>query len=275
MPSLVQPYLAVFRMRFLLMLQYRVAAVAGFATQVWWGFIKVMVFVAFFHSSTSHQPLNLAQAITYTWLGQAFLALLPWNGDPDVAEMVRTGNVSYDRLRPLDTYFYWYVRAVALLAARTLPRAMLMFAFAIVVLPLLGLGAWRLRLPHDIEAAIFFIAAMLGVVLLASAFVMLLNIMIVHTVSDRGANAVAPPLVNIFSGAIVPLPFFPGWAQPLLFLQPCAGLIDIPYRIYFGNLTGIAAAAGLLQQIVWTSLLMLAGHRLLNRVMNRLQVQGG
>jgi len=275
MPSFVQPYLAVFRMRFLLMLQYRAAAVAGFVTQCWWGFIKVMVLVAFFHSTSSHQPLDLGQAITYTWLGQAFLALLPWNGDPDVAEMVRTGNVSYDRLRPLDTYFYWYVRAVALLAARTVPRAMLMFVFAILILPLIGLGAWRLRLPHGIEAAVLFAAAMLCVVLLASSFIMLINIVIVHTVSDRGANALAAPLVNILSGAIVPLPFFPGWVQPLLFLQPFAGLVDIPYRIYFGNLTGIAAAAGLLQQVVWTLLLVIAGHWLLSRSMSRLQVQGG
>ncbi|MGC2275369.1 MAG: hypothetical protein WA571_05095, partial [Candidatus Binatus sp.] len=79
----VRPYLTVFRMRFVLMLQYRAAAVAGFGTQCWWGFIKVMVFAAFFRSSSAHQPMNFAQAVTYVWLGQAFLALLPWLADPD------------------------------------------------------------------------------------------------------------------------------------------------------------------------------------------------
>jgi ABC-2 type transport system permease protein len=92
-------------MRFLLMLQYRTAAVAGFATQCWWGLLKVMVFAAFFRSTSAHQPINFTQAVTYTWLGQAFLVLLPWNSDPEVVAMVRTGDVSYDRLRPLDTYF--------------------------------------------------------------------------------------------------------------------------------------------------------------------------
>ncbi len=43
---------------------------------------------------------------------------------------------------------------------------------------------------------------------------------------------------------LVPLVLMPGWAQGFLFWQPFAGLVDIPYRIYFGNLTGTGAAAG-------------------------------
>ena len=70
------------------MLQYRAAALAGFGTQCWWGFIKVMVFAAFFRSSIARQPMNLAQSVTYVWLGQAFLALLPWLADPEISQMV-------------------------------------------------------------------------------------------------------------------------------------------------------------------------------------------
>ena len=59
------------------------------------------------------------------------------------------------------------------------------------------------------------------------------------------------------------------------FLQPFAGLVDIPYRIYFGNLSGIAAIAGVAQQLVWTAILLLIGKRMMARVMSRLEVQGG
>ncbi len=37
--------------------------------------------------------------------------------------MVASGNVAYERLRPLDTYFYWYARAMAWMIARALPRS--------------------------------------------------------------------------------------------------------------------------------------------------------
>jgi ABC-2 type transport system permease protein len=275
LPDISLPYLAVFRMRFLLMLQYRTAAVAGFATQCWWGLLKVMVFAAFFRSTIAHQPINFTQAVTYTWLGQAFLVLLPWNSDPEVAAMVRTGDVLYDRIRPLDTYFFWYVRAMGWMLARMVPRAALMFVMAGLILPIVGLGNWRLRFPTGIEAALLFTPAMLSVLLLSSAMVMLINIAVVAAMNERGANTLMVPLVNILSGAIVPLPFFPNWMQWILFIQPFAGLVDIPYRIYFGNLSGIAALAGLVQQLIWTAVLLLIGKRLMARVMSRIQVQGG
>lgn len=271
----VRPYLTVFRMRFVLMLQYRAAALAGFGTQCWWGFIKVMVFAAFFRSSTAHQPMNFAEAVTYVWLGQAFLALLPWLSDPDIAQMVASGNVAYERLRPLDTYFYWYARAMAWMIARALPRALMMFAFACLIVPLLGMSDWRLRLPATPEAAALFIGAMAVTVMLSSAMVMFLNLGCVITLSERGVNSLVVPFVLILSGNLVPLPFFPNWIQPLLFAQPFAGLVDIPYRIYFGGLTGGIALAGIAQMLAWTIVLGFVGHRSLRAAMNRLQVQGG
>ena len=70
------------------------------------GAIKVMVFAAFL-GGTVASPMTLREAVDYIWLGQAFLTLLPWTADPELARMVRTGDVAYERLRPLDTYGFW------------------------------------------------------------------------------------------------------------------------------------------------------------------------
>ena len=55
----LRPYAAAFRARFLLLLQYRVAALAGFATQCWWGAIRIMVFAAFYETASVPAPLSL------------------------------------------------------------------------------------------------------------------------------------------------------------------------------------------------------------------------
>ena len=77
-----RPYLAAFRARFQLMLQYRAAALAGFATQLWWGAIRILVFAAFYGVNAAAAPISFADAVTYVWLGQALLALQPWIADP-------------------------------------------------------------------------------------------------------------------------------------------------------------------------------------------------
>ena len=78
--ELARPYVAAFSARFLLMLQYRAAAFAGFLTQCWWGGIKIMVYAAFYRASaaSTHPAITLAQVATYTWLNQGLLALMPW-----------------------------------------------------------------------------------------------------------------------------------------------------------------------------------------------------
>src|SRR5882672_174601 len=183
-------YLAAFRARFQLMLQYRAAALAGFATQCWWRAIRIMVFAAFYGVHAAAAPISLADAITYVWLGQALLALLPWVADPEVGQAVRTGGVGYDRLRPLDAYGYWYARTLGWMLARALPRAALMLLAAGIVLPL-------------------------------------------------------------------------------------AGLVDIPFRIYFADLRGGAALQGLALQAGWTVVLVSLGRLAMERMMRRLEMQGG
>jgi len=272
-----RPYLATFSARFQLMLQYRAAALAGFATQCWWGGIKIMVYAAFFDAAgaAARSPISLSQAITYTWLAQAFLSLNPWSGDPDVAAKVRTGAVSYDRLRPLDAYSYWYANAAAWMTARAAPRSALMFALTGVIFPLVGLSAWAWSPPAGLQAALLFSVSMVLVVLLSSSIVMLINICVAATLTDRGFNTLMAPIAILLTGNLVPLPFFPDWARTALFIQPFAGVVDIPFRIYFGQLNGTMALAGIGLQVFWTLVLVGLGRLWLGRVMDRLQVQGG
>ena len=273
--SALRPYLAAFRARFQLMLAYRAAALAGFATQCWWGGIKIMVLAAFYATNAAAAPISLADAITYVWLGQALLALLPWVADPEIAQAVRTGGVGYDRLRPLDTYGYWYARTLGWMLARVLPRAVLMLLAAGIVLPLVGLEAWAWRPPSGVAAALLFVPAFVLMVTLAGAVLMLANIVVAASLDVRGVNAVLTPLVTVFSGGLLPLNFYPDVLRPILHLQPLAGLVDIPFRIYFADLAGAAALEGLALQAGWTLVLIAVGRLAMERMMRRLEMQGG
>ena len=86
-------YLAVVSARYRLLLQYRTAAFAGFVTQFFWGAIRIMILGAFFATTMDEQPMSFAQVVSYVWLGQAFLGILPWNVDDELARMIREGGV--------------------------------------------------------------------------------------------------------------------------------------------------------------------------------------
>jgi ABC-2 type transport system permease protein len=272
--SAIRPYHAVFRARFQLLLQYRAAAVAGFGTQCWWGAIKVMIFAAFLAGPVA-SPMTLRQTIDYIWLGQAFLMMLPWSADPELARMVRSGDIAYERLRPVDGYAYWYARAVARRTATPLLRATPMVLLTGVVLPSLGLGRWGLGPPAGVGAVLLFVTSMALVVALSSAFSTLLDVLVVMTLSEKGVNVLVAPLSIVFSGSLIPLPLLPEWLQPFMQYQPFAGLLDFPLRIYSGHLTGWPAVAALGRQAIWALLLIALGRAVMRHAMARLQTQGG
>jgi ABC-2 type transport system permease protein len=272
MSTLALPYLAVLRARFALMLQYRTAAWAGVATQFWFGIIRVLILFAFYEGQ-GRQPMNLAQVVTYIWLGQAFLAMLPWAPDAEIAAGVESGNVGYERLRPVDTYYLWFARALAWRVANTALRVGPIFVVAALVLPLTGMASLSWRAPNNLAAATQFVLSIALTALLSSTITVLLNVVTTAVKTPRAAFFLMG-FTNFFSGLVIPLALFPDWAQAFLLWQPFAGLADIPFRIYSGALTGGMALQGLASQALWVALLMFLGRWWLNRVMTRIDMQG-
>jgi viologen exporter family transport system permease protein len=263
----MRAYRAIMSARFRTLLQYRAAALAGFATQLFWGFIRVMIFEAFYRSTTAPQPMSFAQMVTYIWLGQAMLALLPWGVDNDVRTMIRGGTIAYELLRPVDLYGLWYSRAVAARAAPTLLRAVPMFLVA-------GLF-FGLRPPPTWACAAGWMLCTLGALLLSSAFSTLVTLSLLWTISGEGVARLAPMIVSFFSGMLVPLPLFPGWAQPVLNFLPFRGLVDVPFRVYLGHIPPAQLGGVLAHQLLWTVALVALGRAILFRGTRRLVVQGG
>jgi ABC-2 type transport system permease protein len=108
----MHPYLAIVSARIRMLLQYRAAALGGMSTQLFWGLIRVMVFEAFYRSSTASQPMTYPEVVNYVWLGQALFAMLPWSIDQEIRGKIRDGSVAYELVRPLDLYSFWFSRAL-------------------------------------------------------------------------------------------------------------------------------------------------------------------
>jgi ABC-2 type transport system permease protein len=271
----LRPYAAVVNARFRVLLQYRAAALAGLWTQLFFGLVLIMVYEAFYASSTEAAPMTFGQIVSYVWLGQALLAMLPWNVDAEVRAMVRSGAVAYELCRPLDLYTFWYARALAWRTAPTVLRAVPMCIIASIGLPLVGLDEWQLVPPASLASGAAFAIALAGTLLLGCAISTFINISLLWTISGEGAVVLLTALVAFLSGMIVPLPLFPDWSQPVLRVLPFAGLVDFPFRIFTGHIAPGDAGWVVLHQVAWTLAFVAAGRWLLARGLSRVVVQGG
>lgn len=260
-------YAALFAARFRALLQYRGAAVGGMVTQVFFGLIFVMVYEAFYRSSSAAQPMTLAQVRSYIWLGQAFLGMLPWNVEGEQRQLVRSGAVAYELLRPVRLYSLWFARSMAWRSAPTLLRSV----------PILGLAFafFGLSLPPSAASAGAWLIAMAGALLLSAAITTLLTILLIWTVSGEGLNVILTALVVLCSGMNIPIPLLPDWARAVVEILPFRGLVDTPYRLYVGYAAPGAVGLLLLQQLGWTAAIIALSLLLLRRGLRRLEIMGG
>ena len=249
------------------LLQYRAAALAGLTAQLFFGFVIVMVYEAFYASASAPMPMTLREVTTYTWLGQAMLGLMPWYIDPEIRERIRTGGVAYELLRPADLYNMWFIRSVARRAAPTLLRSLPIFVVAGLFL--------GLEPPPTAAAGLAWAAATFCALLLASAITTLMAVTLMWTISGEGILYIMPGIAGFFSGQYLPLPLMPDWIELLSEWLPFRGLIDIPFRLYLGRVPVEECLPLFLHQLAWIAVLVLAGRRALARGTRRLVVQGG
>lgn len=267
----MRAYLGIFQMRMKVLLQYRMAALAGFGTQLFFGLVMVMIYHAFYESGGGgDMPMTLTQTISYIWLGQGLLGLLPWNGDREIQGMIRSGDFAYELVRPLDLYGYWFTRIVAQRLVATMLRALPLFLLVSLAFPKgYGLGG-----PSSTEGFLMFLGTLCLGVVLGGCISNVITISVLFTIGD-GMERLLPAVVTFFSGMVIPIGLFPEWSQPLFRLLPFSGLVDAPYRFYLGtyDINDLGLTLGL--QGIWIFLLWVLGKKMVTVATKRTVVQGG
>lgn len=266
----MKAYVSFFRLRFLALLQYRAAALAGVCTQILFGLVRVFIFIGFLSPNETATGVTVAQTVTYVWVGQAILGLLPWNLEPELARSVRSGLIAYELSRPLDVYSMWFARVLAHRSAPTLMRCVPLMLLTGLIFP----APYNMTFPEPMRA-LASLAALLGALLLSASISTLLNITVLWTVDSVGVVRFMPAIVQLFSGMIIPLTLFPDGVQAILHFQPFMGLVDGPAQIFSGSAALSTLPSLLALQLGWSAVLILFGRWLLKRGMKRITVAGG
>lgn len=267
----MRTYYAVLKLRLLNGMQYRGAAFAGIVTQVFWGFMYIMIFEAFYSHSLTNPPMSLKQLIAYLWLQQAFLSLLAlWYRDNELFDLITKGNIAYELCRPLDLYNFWYAK---LLAQRL--SAALLRSFPILILACLLPQPYRLMRPPSLIAFTLFLSALILGVIILVAISMFIYISVFITMSPTGSLMILNIIGEFFAGLVIPIPLMPYWLQTAANWLPFRYTVDFPFRVYSGQIPVGQALLGLVIQFVWIVILVFLGKRSLNKILDKIVIQGG
>lgn len=267
----MRAYLSYFKLRFITCLQYRAAAWAAIATQIFFGFVYIMVYMAFYESGSGELPMKLPQLITYIWLMQSLLSLVSmFYKDEEIFNLVRTGNIAYELARPKNVYFMWYFKIIGDRLAKVLLR-FIPFLIFLLLLP----EPYKISLPASLPHFLVFLITLIAGTLLMTTIITLYPIITMHTLSEKGVVGIIIAMAEILSGIVVPIPFFPKFLQIISKYLPFQYVSDLPFRIYVGNIEISKGIEGLLIQMIWIIIIGTLGYFLMQKSLKKIIVQGG
>lgn len=267
----MKKYLSFLRIKFSMGLQYRAAALAGVVTQFVWGFLKILMFKAFYDENPASFPMTFEALSNYIWLEQATLALfMIWMIENDIFDMITNGNVAYELCRPINIYDMWFVRGVGHRYSRAVLRC-----FPILLVGLFLPKPYGLILPHQLGIWILFLVSLAVGSLITIAMGMLIYITCFYTISSVGLKIIVASIFEFLQGGVVPIPFFPPTIVRFMELLPFAAMQNVPLRIWSGDICGIKLVESMVLQVFWLAILIIIGRVLCARVMHKVCMQGG
>lgn len=267
-------FFAFFRARYRTVMNFKIAAVSGFITQIFFALFRIYIILAFSADNTYSSPMKIQSTIIYIWLTQMFFSIVPWNVNWDEFGMIKNGDVAYEIVRPIDLFSMFFSKTLAWRLASSIVRALPILLTNIVVLPFIGLYDISIFCMRWRNIGFFLVSIIIAYILssLITVFLYSITLMIINASNFIGFfNSIA----MLISGTIIPLSFFPSWAEKILDLTPFKGVIDTPAMIVTGEYSTHEIIISILGQIAWCICLWLVSRILLHKSMNRLVLQGG
>ena len=260
-------YLEVIRIRFLMMLAYRVNYYSGIIIYSLNIGVYYFLWNAVYGDGTSLNGMTVVQMTTYiavSWMARAFYFN---NLDFEIAEEIREGTVAVQLIRP---YPYLLVKA-AQGFGEGLFRLLLFSVPGIIIVSFL----LPIQLPSFGLVWLKFGLSLLLGFLINVQVNLLIGILTFFLLNNRGLLRAKRVLVDLLSGVVIPIPFFPAWAQTILSFLPFQAISYLPSIILIKGLEGTAFLQAIVLQLIWVVILCLPIAIIWSIAKRRMIVQGG
>ncbi len=260
-------FLRIIRLGIQQQITYRMAILAGLATNFFFGLLRVSVLVALYAGREEVNGLSQQDAVTFVAVSQALIAFLWIFGSWDLMASVYDGSIGADLLKPVRLFVFWMARDLGRSLVNLVGRGLLLILVFALFYPI--------TIPQRLEQWLFLPAALLLGWLVSFSWRFLVNLAAFWTPDARGIGRIAFTLVGLFSGFLMPLRLYPDWFVQICKLTPFPALFNTTVEIYLGILTGRDLWLALLNQLLWIVILICLVTLVLRAGVRHLVIQGG
>jgi len=210
---------------------------------------------------------NLPQMLTYVSVGWIIRSFY-WNTiDQEIAYEVIEGKIAMELIKPVSVQWMWIARAVGESAFRLLMLTAPTAAVIALIFPVRG--------PASAAHFALFAVAVAGSFLLMAAINFMIGTCAIPLKSILALIRAKFWLIELLSGLLIPLRFFPAPMQTVSHWLPFEHIAYTPLQIYLGKLTLRQSGLTLGREALWVVLLLWLGYLWWNRATQKITIHGG
>ena len=255
------------RMGFVDTLAYRLRYYTGIVTYFIYVSVYYFIWKAIYEHGTAIGGFDFPQMMTYVAVGWIIRSLYFNNIDQDLANQVTEGTLVMNLIKPVSIQGALIATALGQSAFRltmlTLPTTLVLF----VVFPV--------RRPASLLQFAAFSASVVLSFFIVAALNFAVGTLAIRLLSILGLLRAKYFLLELLSGLLIPISFFPRIFQQALNFLPFQYISYIPLLIYLGKLSGAAAWKALGTQAFWALALVALGDAMWRWSSRKITVQGG
>ncbi len=240
------------------------------------GILRVFIMMYLWKTVFANNPnsiiegFTLAQMINYVFMSDV-VGRTVYNGiDEIVAWEVKDGSIAMNLIRPGSYQWRLFFFALGNAASDFLFVGLPMW-IGLVLVRHFGAGE---ALPSLANVAFFLLSFALSF-LVMFFFNISFGFLAFYTTNAWGLTQTKWVLVQLLSGRLIPLAFFPVWAQKAFQFLPFASMTYSPVMIYLGMYTPLEILKILGIQIVWIVILYAVSVLVWKNAVKRLTILGG
>jgi ABC-2 type transport system permease protein len=255
------------RLGFQRQMSYRAATIAGLLTNFFFGLLRAAIMIALYKNQVEVEGMDLAQAITFTAIGQAligFQSLFHWY---EMMQSVYTGEIATDLLKPMGYFRYWLAKDSGRALAALLTRGVtILLAYELV---------FDLVYPQDLRHWVYLVVVLLLAWLVGFCVRFLANLPSFWVTNARGIGLFVFFSAQALSGFFMPLRFFPEWFQKIAYYTPFPHSVNTIMEVQLGLLSEGEIWQAMGDQLLWIVALLLLIQVVLSAGVRKLVMVGG
>ena len=263
----ISVYRSFARVGFVNVMAYRLRYYTGIITYIIYVSVYYFIWSAVLEDGGSIEGFDFPEMLTYISVGWIIRSFYFNNIDQNITNQVLEGKIAMDLIKPVNIQFMYIAEAFGSSCFRlillTLPTALLLA----LVFPV--------RAPASkVHLATFLLSSTLSFFLVASIN-FCIGTFALRLKSILGLIRAKYFILELCSGLLIPITFFPSWAESILKVLPFPYISFAPVLIYLGRTNGWEIAHTITMQVFWILTLLIIGHLLWSWSSRKITIQGG